>query len=109
MDDILKRMLAVEQEGQSLVQEAQAKADKIAQESLLRVNEITQEGQKKLSEEVAKLQADAAAAADAEWKRRLAEAERVLQEDKNAFRSRIEGALSKIEDALLHTGNQECH
>ena len=100
MDDILKRMLEVEQEAERLVADAQVDADKLVQEWLQKANELSAEGQKALAGEVEALQTEALRAIQEEKAKRLREADERMCSEIEQFRLEITKALPKVEKAL---------
>ena len=102
MDDILKRMLAVEQEADALIAAAKTEAAKITENGRLEASKLVETVQKNL---VAEAKAQIQAVQD-ENRHRLeagiAKGEQELVGEIAQFRQKLTAALPKVTDALLY-------
>ena len=101
MDDILKRMLAVESEADKIVEEAQAQAEKIMEEARRKVHAQHAEAQEALAHEVDALVASRIDAAQQAKGAKLAEQNRRTDEEMAAFRQSLAPQVSGITEELL--------
>ncbi|MBQ7652429.1 MAG: hypothetical protein IJS15_15835 [Victivallales bacterium] len=101
MDDILKRMLAVEKEADKIVLNATEEAEKILEDSRQKANEIAAEAQSDLAKEVEEMTArriDEAVSGKAD---RLREADEKMKGELEAFRKEVSKHLDDITRILL--------
>lgn len=104
MDDILKRMLAVEQQADRIVREANATAEQIMEEGRRKANEITADAQVKLAAEVDAMvqkKVDEALVGKAQ---KLAEADKRMEGQLAEFRQKTSKSQPAIVKALLFPG-----
>jgi len=101
MDDILKRMLAVEQEADQIVRDSQTEAERIMEEGRREANKIAADAQLTLAKEVeALIQAKVDAALKGK-KERLGEADRSMQSKLEDFRKKVDFHIDEACKALL--------
>jgi len=101
MDDILKRMLAVEKEADTIVLHAQEEAAQILEASRQKANEITAEAQSALAHEVEEMttrRLDEAISGKAD---RLREADDKMKDELESFRNGLSKHLDEITQILL--------
>lgn len=99
MDDILKRMLAVEHEADMIVLHATEESEKILEESRQNANEIAAEAQRALAVEVEEMTSRKLEEANAGKVEKLREADEKMKSDLEAFRvqvSKHRGDVAKI-------------
>ena len=101
MDDILKRMLAVESEADKIVAEAQAQAEKIMEEARQKVNAQTAEAHEAMSREAEALVSSRVEGAQKAKSAKLAEQNRRTDDEMAAFRKELAPQLSKVTEELL--------
>jgi len=102
MDDILKRMLAVEGEADKIVSDAQREAEKILEDGRQKANTILADAQLKLASDVESLMKSRIDAALADKVQKLEEVDKRLEKDVSAFRAKIEGRRGAALKVLLY-------
>lgn len=101
MDDILKRMLAVEREADNIVSGARIEAKVILEEARRKANEILADAQVALVTEVETLMKEKLDAAENNKVTSLEEADRKMVEKVAAFRQAVNSHLPETVQALL--------
>jgi vacuolar-type H+-ATPase subunit H len=101
MDDILKRMLAVEREADNLVTSARLEAKVILEEARRKANEILADAQVALATEVETLVKEKVATAENNKVASLQEADRKMEEKVAEFRKAVNSHLQETVQALL--------
>ena len=101
MDDILKRMLAVEREADNIVSGARIEAKVILEEARRKANEILADAQVALVTEVETLMKEKLDAAENNKVTSLEEADRKMAEKVAAFRQAVNSHLPETVQALL--------
>ena len=102
MDDILKRMLAVEKEADKIVLRSKEEAEQILEESRQKANEISSEAQATLAREVEELTTKKLDEALAGKSDRLREADERMKGNLEAFRKEVSKHLDEITRILLY-------
>lgn len=102
MDDILKRMLAVEQEADSIVRGALAQAERIREAGRQKANENAAEAQRRLSAEVEAFLDAKESAAEKEKNVKLREADAEMRKRIADFRTKVDSRLPEILSILLY-------
>ena len=101
MDDILKRMLAVEREADSIVSSARLESKVILEEARRKANEILADAQVALAREVEKFVKEKLAAAENNKAASLEEADRKMAKKVEDFRTAVNSHLQEIVQILL--------
>ena len=102
MDDILKRMLAVEEEADRIVADSTAEAERILEESLQKANEIASQSQSSLAAEVERLVSARLAEASESKRTQLEDKDRLMQDRLEQFRGGIADRKWRIVDLLMY-------
>ena len=102
MDDILKRMLAVEKEADKIVLNSKEEAEQILEESRQKANELAAEAQVALAHEVEELTAKKLGEAMSGKADRLREADEKMKVELDSFRKEVSKHLDKITHILLY-------
>ena len=106
MDDILKRMLAVEKEADRIVLQSTEQAEQILEESRQKANELAAVAQATLAREVEEMTSkrlDEAISGKAE---RLREADEKMKGELESFRKEISKHLDEITQILLYPATE---
>ena len=101
MDDILKRMLAVEREADSIVSSARLEAKVTLEEARRKANEILADAQVALAREVETFVKEKLEAAENNKAASLEEADRKMAEKVAEFRQAVNSHLQEIVQLLL--------
>ena len=101
MEDLLERMLAIDQQGETLVKEAEAKAIQIREENSAELAKINAEASARLSAECQVLEDEAIHAAEKQREDSLAAASRELAPRSAAFSQELEAHRDKLLKMLL--------
>ena len=101
MDDILKRMLAVEREADNIVTSARLEAKVILEKARRKANEILADAQVALATEVETLVKEKVATAENNKVTSLQEADRKMEEKVAEFRKAVNSHLQETVQALL--------
>ena len=101
MDDILKRMLAVEREADNIVTSARLEAKVILEEARRKANEILADAQVALATDVETLVKEKVATAENNKVASLQEADRKMEEKVAEFRKAVNSHLQETVQALL--------
>ena len=101
MDDILKRMLAVEREADNIVTSARLEAKVILEEARRKANEILADAQVALATEVETLVKEKVATAENNKVASLQEADKKMEEKVAEFRRAVNSHLQETVQALL--------
>ena len=101
MDDILKRMLAVEREADSIVSSARLEAKVTLEEARRKANEILADAQVALATEVENLVKEKISAAENNKVATLEEADRKMVEKVAEFKKAVNSHLQEIVQVLL--------
>ena len=104
MDDLLKRMLAVEQEADALVASATEESRRVRAEARRQANEESSREQSATSAAYASVVEEAVSAAETERARLLAAAETEQSARAARLLSSIRGHRGRVVDALLGLG-----
>lgn len=104
MDNILKKMLAVEAEADKIVQKATQEAEKIREQGRLQANEWSNKTQNQLAEEVESFLRQQLQQAREQRQQQLASAEHDLRQRQQEFQSQIALRLPALCQALLGVG-----
>jgi vacuolar-type H+-ATPase subunit H len=102
MDDILKRMLLVEEQADEIVAAAEQEAKKILTASRQRINDENIQAQHALTKEYDALLATRLAAARQERDQALAEADQRHAAELKAFAQGLEGRMKEVKEALAY-------
>ncbi len=106
MDDILKRMLAVEKEADKIVLQATEEAEQILEDSRQKANEIAAEAQTALAREVEELTSRRLDEAVAGKTDRLRETDEKMKGELESFRKEVSKHLDEITQILLYPVQQ---
>lgn len=101
MDDILKRMMAVEAEASEMVKAADAECDRLRSEARKEANAYLAEAQKNLAEESEKYVNDRLAKAREEEKEALRRGDAEMQTALLAFEKKFAGHQREVTEVLL--------
>ncbi len=101
MDDILKRMLAVEKEADKIVLHATEEAEQILEDSRQKANEIAADAQNALAHEVENMTSKRLDEAIAGKADRLREADEKMKGELESFRKEVFKHLDEITQILL--------
>ena len=101
MEDLLERMLAVDQQGEALIKEAEAKAVQIREESSAALAKANADASAKLAAECQALEAEAVGAAEKQRKDSLESATRALAPRSVNFARELEAHRDKLLKELL--------
>ena len=101
MDDLLTRMLAIDKQGNAVVEEAEAEAVKIREAASAAQAQETEAFSAKLSEELAGVEQAAVDAAEAERAKELALVSEQLPSRASAFRRALSGQEERLLRVLL--------
>lgn len=101
MDDILKRMLAVEKEADKIVLHATEEAEQILEDSRQKANEIAADAQTTLAQEVENMTSKRLDEAISGKADRLREADEKMKGELDSFRKEVFKHLDEITQILL--------
>ncbi|MBR4675361.1 MAG: hypothetical protein IKP00_12915 [Victivallales bacterium] len=101
MDDILKRMLAVEREADNIVSSSRLEAKVILEEARRKANELLADAQVALAREVETFVKEKLAAAENNKAASLEEADRKMVEKVAEFKKAVNSHLQEIVQVLL--------
>jgi len=101
MDNILKKMLAVEAEAEKIVLNATQEAEKIREQGRLQANEWSNKKQNQLAEEVETFLRQQLNQAEKQRQTQLAAAEQDLRQRQQEFQAQIARRLPALRQALL--------
>ena len=101
MDDILKRMLAVEKEADKIVLHATEEAEQILEDSRQKANEIAADAQAALAHEVEEMTSKRLDEAISGKADRLREADEKMKGELESFRKEVSKHLDEITQILL--------
>lgn len=106
MDDILKRMLLVEEEAEKIIAAAGRKAEEILTASRQQINDEKIQAQQALAKEYETLMAERLAAARGERDKALAEADKRHADELKAFRQGLDRRLREVKEALAYPSDK---
>ena len=106
MDDILKRLLAVEKSAQEVTDAAEKKAQELRAQARRAASELDEKAQADLIREHENVIAEKLQAARDERDRRLTEADKEMADKAAAFSKKIAGRLDAVVQALVFGGEE---